>query len=224
MNILLQKVEKVENSIYIDTKSEYSNWIIPKKIMCGPYPYCDGINFDENKGFKNISYILDDGIDTFVCLCSELPDTTREFHGEIFHPYFPKYKHYTNLLKKIKPNCTFIYIPINDGNVPNPKDLLTHLSLLLKLYNQNKVMYIHCAGGHGRTNIYTSLLVNLIYGFEPQKAIEFVFYMRSKRRIQDKKLEIYNIPVNKKYVFNKKQESLVYKICHYLEISRNINI
>lgn len=225
MNIdnLLQQKREIQHHFITDTLSDYSNWIIPKKIMCGPYPYCDGINFDEKSGLDNMLNLLKDGVDTFVCLCMELPDTTKEFEGQISHPYFPNYKHYTNLLNKIKPNCTFIYIPIADGNCPKPKELLAHLSLLLKLYNDNKVMYIHCAGGHGRTNIYTSLLINILYGLEPEKAIDYVFSMRMNRRMKDKKLEIYKIPKDdRKYVFNKNQESIVIKIAHYLEISRNI--
>jgi protein-tyrosine phosphatase len=103
-----------------------------------------------------------DGVNTFVCLCSELPDTTKEFIGGVNHPYFPNYKYYTNVLKTIKPDCKFIYIPIHDGNVCAPKDLLEHLKLLVKLIQEKNILYIHCAGGHGRTNIYTSILTSIL--------------------------------------------------------------
>jgi hypothetical protein len=36
-----------------DALSDYSNWVIPNKVICWPYPYCDGINFDEKTGLEN---------------------------------------------------------------------------------------------------------------------------------------------------------------------------
>jgi hypothetical protein len=213
-----------ENFENYSTKSDYANWIIPGKIQCGPYPYCDGINFDEKSGLQNITNILDDGIDTFVCLCGELPDTTKSYDDSrgIKHPYFPNYKHYTNIVKKLKPNCSFMYIPIADGNIPDLRSFLSHIKLLVELFHKNNIIYIHCAGGHGRTNIYTSTLLYQIYGYhlEPEKCLDIVFYLREKRRKKDKKLEIYNIPKenDRKYIFKPIQEKFVVRVCHFLQI------
>jgi hypothetical protein len=201
--------------------SDYANWIVPGRIMCGPYPCADGINFNQESGLSNINKLLADGIDTFVCLCSELPDTTKTFNGQINHPYFPQYIHYTNIIKTVKPECNFIYIPINDGNVGSISDTLQGLTAILKMYISGSNIYIHCAGGHGRTNIFTSILASIIYKIEPETALDFVFHMRNKRRIRDKKLEIYNIPQPDRHViFRTSQESMVKKICHYIQVSQ----
>jgi hypothetical protein len=204
------------------TVSDYSNWVIPGKIMCGPYPYCDGINFDEKTGLDNIKAILKDGVNVFVSLCGELPDSTKRSDvSSINHPYFPKYRHYTNAVLDLNSTCDFIYIPINDGGIPGFRDIIKHINLMIKLINRNRVLYIHCAGGHGRTNIYTSILFSYFYNIEPEMAIFSVFLFRENRRKRDKKLAMYNIPRDdKKRIFNSNQEELTIAVAKYFHLKK----
>jgi hypothetical protein len=200
------------NENYLIT-SDYSNWIIPEKIMCGPYPYCDGINFDEESGQKNIRDILQDGIDTFVCLCSEISLDNDQIKP---HPYFPKFKSYRDYVFKLNKNAIFKYYPIPDGGIPEVKNLVYQIEELLDLLNKGRKLYIHCAGGHGRTNIYTSILTSFIWQVVPDVALDHVFLQRSKRRKRDKKLEIYKIPKDDRHIiFNKNQELMVEIVSHY---------
>jgi hypothetical protein len=204
--------------------SDYSNWIIPDWVMCGPYPYCDGINFNEEEGKKNIDSILNDGIDTFVCLCKEISLDSNQKDKE-GHPYFPIFKSYRDYISSLalKKMIIFKYYPIDDGGIPEVKDLVWQIEELLTLLKKGRKIYIHCAGGHGRTNIYTAILVSALSNIIPEFALDHVFKQRKLRRKKDKKLEIYNIPEDDRYIiFNKHQEEIVKIVSHYFLVKNQL--
>jgi len=199
-------------------KSEYSNWVIPDILLCGPYPFTDGINFlTAEEGMKNINDILEDGIDTFVCLCDELPSTSEHDGKIVKHPYFPKYLHYPDYIKNEK--ILFRYFPIKDGHIPCTTKMIEYLNFLINDIQNGRKLYIHCAGGHGRTNIFTSILFSLYYKKTPKESIEYVFRMRNTRKKIDKKLIIYNVnPTDIERVFHPVQKQMVYKMIYYFTV------
>lgn len=203
-----------------EIQSDYSNWIIPGYIMCGPYPYCDGINFNEEEGKENIKKIMNDGIDTFVCLCSEISIEEEERES---HPYFPDFRSYKEYVLSLNENAIFKYYPIQDGGIPKVKDLTHQIDELLSLISGGKKLYIHCAGGHGRTNIYTAILTSVLLNLNPGEALKHVFDQRRERRRRDRKLDIYNIPVDDRHlIFNHRQEEMVYKISYYFMVKKEL--
>jgi hypothetical protein len=130
---------------------EYANWVIPGRVMCGPFPGLDGINTPTlDEAHENIKAILQDGVNTFVSL-----QTSCETLG---HPYFPQYKHYKDIIPPTL-TCGFLEYPMVDQSTPDKRAFLRHMHELCEAYQQGRVLYIHCAGGHGRTGLYVSCLL-----------------------------------------------------------------
>lgn len=126
-------------------KSEYSNWVVPKRIMTGPSP----IAVPPEHVNKNIMDIIDDGIDTFVCLQTE--STPDDYKKLIPHDVL------------VNKNIKFIHYPIIDTRVPSKLEFVKSITELLNLIAQGRSLYIHCMGGHGRTGLYMVALLACIY-------------------------------------------------------------
>lgn len=68
------------------------------------------------------------------------------------------------------------HFPIDDRSVPNLESHLTLRSMILKMetyLESNKVFYIHCQAGLGRTGLVTALLFRRL-GMSPKNAISIV--------------------------------------------------
>ena len=68
------------------------------------------------------------------------------------------------------------HFPIDDRSVPNLESHLTLRSMILKMetyLESNKVFYIHCQAGLGRTGLITALLFRRL-GMSPKHAISIV--------------------------------------------------
>lgn len=153
--------------------SKYSNWVIPGILMCGPTPgpssYCPVIDpFDYQENMDNI---IADGINTFVCLQIELnPDT---------------YKYLIRSANDVR----ILHFPIKDETAPSKQTFLTHMTQLLDMIREGRRIYIHCAGGHGRTSLYVACILACLY--KEMRHFESVMYyvqsvhdMRKKQKIQ----------------------------------------
>lgn len=167
--------------------SDYCNWIIPGRVMCGPYPGLDGINFvDEAAAQDNLKKIMADGINTFVCLQDEVLSLDK---GES-HPYFPKYQNYTKNIATSNIRC--IHLPLKDQSVPSKPDLVKQMDLLAKEYLEGRNIYIHCAGGHGRTGIYVACFLLALFrnnkNITTDYLLQYVQFAHDSRRIQDKRV------------------------------------
>ena len=151
----------IKRRIVLPSRSEcsspHANWLVPGRVMCGPYPGLDGHNFPTHAdAIRNLESLIADSVDTFVCLQSE---TKRLRAGQ--HPYFPQYRDYKLDILALNPGRTvrFLQFPVNDGEVPTMKDLAEHVHTLCCAVARGRVLYIHCAGGHGRTGLYASCLL-----------------------------------------------------------------
>lgn len=176
-----------------DIKSDHNNWLIPGRVMCGPYPGIDGINFDEKKASINLSNILKDGIDVFVCLQQELQSQDDSGPGFANHPYFPEFGNYAWLMRKhklTKRPLSFFHFPVADGKVPGWKDFCRHITILIELIVQGRNLFIHCAGGHGRTGLYAACLLSALYSRiqDPEEILYFVQHAHNLRRAHDLKV------------------------------------
>lgn len=159
---------KLENISAI--KSEFSNWVIPGRLMCGPYPGFDALNFKTiEAAVENIKNIKADGINVFICLQEE----EQHQHGK------PRYA------SMIWDNTSYFHFPIEDNKIPSHKDFLNHLYIILEQLSKGKNIYIHCLGGHGRTGTYIAGILMLLYGFNAKQALYFTQYFHNTRRMLD---------------------------------------
>lgn len=180
---ILEKIHEIYNKnyglnesnlLYNDIKNDYANWIIPGRLMCGPYPGIDNINFHlEVDAKSNIDLIIADGIDTFICLQSE----------ERFIDNKPSYARF------VKRECQYIHLPIIDGGAPNKKEFIKNLVGIIQELENGKKIYIHCAGGHGRTGLYVCGLIMLLYKVDVGHALHITQYLHDKRRKIDRRVK-----------------------------------
>lgn len=161
-----------------DIKTDYGNWVIPGRLMCGPTPgptnYYPMVEPSEHQA--NMDNIIADGIDTFVCLQEEL-DPEQSYR----HLIKPTY------------NIQIVHLPIKDESVPSKTVLLSHLTRILDLIRHGKNIYLHCAGGHGRTSLYISCILACLYK-EMRHFESVLFYVQSVHDFRRKhKLQFYGI-------------------------------
>ncbi len=181
-------------------KSDYNNWVIPGHIMAGPYPGLDGVNYaTEQDAEKNIREILEDGIDTFICLSDEIPDPAGLSNDLLKETkYFQKYKSYMHTIHGLNlgKHIACKYMPFNDQSTPSEEGLLVRLTKILNELNNGRKVFIHCVGGHGRTGLIVAcLLLCLFPGMNTDYALYFTQYAHNLRRIQDARTAAFVIPV-----------------------------
>lgn len=168
-------------------RSDFANWVIPGKLMCGPYPGFDGINFETiEQAQVNLKNILDDGIDTFICLQSEIVNLENNEQ----HPYFPKYENYKKTMETRMgvTNIKYVYLPMDDHGTPNKRTFVSHMDAISKLLLQNRKIYIHCAGGHGRTGLYVACILAIMFpSYDVDYVMSYVQHTHDMRREKDKK-------------------------------------
>jgi protein-tyrosine phosphatase len=164
------------NNIH-NIKSKYANWVIPGILMCGPTPgpssYCPVVDSCEYQ--ENMDNIIADKIDTFICLQAELnPETS-----------------YRSLIRN--PMITILHYSIKDETAPSKKTFLYHMTQLLDLIREGKRIYIHCAGGHGRTSLYVACILACLYK-EMRHFESVMYYVQSVHDMRQKqKKQFYGI-------------------------------
>ena len=196
----LKSLQEYGNSVNVNEdkldiiKSDWANWLIYGRLMCGPFPGLDGINIKTIEDAKeNLYNIINDGIDVFVCLQDEI----KFGKG---HPYFLEYEDYSKTIrdvcreKNITKKILFLYFPIEDQRCPAHNVFVSHISAIAELFMKGHNIYIHCAGGHGRTGVYVSCFLATLY---KNKRIDIDYFMgyvqfrHDKRRIKDRKCKQY---------------------------------
>jgi hypothetical protein len=179
-----------------DIKTDHNNWVIPGFVMAGPFPGVDGTNFpDEQTASANIQGILSDGINAFISLCDELPDQL-DSTTPVTHPHFPKYKSYADIVSQKPPNITYHHFKIKDQSTPTKHQLIAIITTILTLLSQDKRVFIHCAGGHGRTGLIVAALLIALYDIpDPDQALYFVQYTHNLRRKIDLRTSAHPFPV-----------------------------
>ena len=180
MDQFIAQVQALRNSIPFSTtelsniKSDYCNWVIPKRLMCGTYPWVDKPYFKHNfptefEAISNMKAIIDDGVNTFISL-------------QIEEPEYPRYAPFALTLNS---NAQFIHFPLTDNTTPQHSTFVKHLSLILEKLKDGRNIYIHCAGGHGRTGIYIACILMILYGFSAKYAMYYTQHFHNMRRKLD---------------------------------------
>lgn len=71
-------------------------------------------------------------------------------------------------------NFNVIHSPINDFSIPDNKEsFIKDIEQIIDLLKNNKNIYVHCFGGHGRTGL-AILCVKIMLGEDPTEALKEV--------------------------------------------------
>lgn len=192
-NIILKKIKdkkpenisNISNSLVNFSLGKFNNWIIPDLVACGPFPGIDGINYlNDEEVLTNFKNLKDLGINTFVCLQDEInQNLSLQPHYKFA---FPKYKHYFEI-PEIKEQIEYLHFPIVDQTSPNEGEFLKNIEKILDKLVNGKKIFLHCAGGHGRTGIYAAVLIYLIENCSIQEALTRTQERHDLRKLIDRR-------------------------------------
>jgi hypothetical protein len=151
----------------------YCNWVIKDRVMAGGYPAC----LDDKENDELLTVLMRDmGIDTFVCLQSEVrpdvPDSVWRA-GRAPRPYTRDIRRLMTSHRDALPNANidFLHLPIVDGSV-TADDLVDRFcdELVGKVLSGRR-LYVHCWGGHGRTGTIIAVMLGRMYDVTTAQAL-----------------------------------------------------
>jgi len=133
-----------------------THWVIPGRLLCGRSP--------GDMSAKDIMEIVKAGVDTFVNLqesyqeygCTDYRQVLQSSASQSFPPH----------------DVTFLHCPIPDFGVLTDKDFIAFISELKRALENERTLYIHCFGGHGRTGTVVLNLLEVVYGVDRKKAMD----------------------------------------------------
>lgn len=173
------------SSFFSFSLGKYNNWIIPDYVACGPFPGLDGVNYtSDDEVRENLQTLRDAGIDTFVSLQAEV--SPKGELNERFLWAFPQFKNYTEYLKDDK-KVKYIHIPFEDMSIPDMDRFMININTLLETLMRGKKLFIHCAGGHGRTGIFATILILLLENCTIKESIKNTQKRHDQRLNKDKR-------------------------------------
>lgn len=95
-----------------------------------------------------------------------------------------RFRSYQDTLRLLNPAMQFVNFPIVDMSVPSTHQLHETIQFIIELLKDNKKVYVHCWGGHGRTGvIVASLLISK--GYSSKEALEKIKEERMKTLLGD---------------------------------------
>lgn len=112
-----------------------SYWVISNKLIVGEIPASQTIE----ESHKKLSGLVNININAVINLM-EADEKNRS--GELFY----NYSEFLNL-HKIETHR----FPIKDGSIPTVERMTEILNLIDEYNSKNKIVYVHCWGGVGRT-------------------------------------------------------------------------
>ncbi len=114
---------------------ERSYWIIKGQLLAGGIPAAP----EPERAVSRVKALMDVGVDAIINLMEE---DECDYNGNPFFDYAPHL-----IDNKIK-----VYrFPIRDMAIPSPIQMSRILAQVDDCINNNKVVYVHCWGGLGRT-------------------------------------------------------------------------
>ena len=131
--------ERNNRDLYFMGPTVESNWLIRKLFAVGSYP--------DKSGY--LKSILDAGINVFVCLNVEYGKTV----GNSFYPMYED---------NLPSGCRFIHEPIEDMGTVKDEIIVTIALKIVELLQMGKKVYLHCAGGHGRTGTVAAVVLHML--------------------------------------------------------------
>ena len=170
------------------------NNFVNKQVICGPYPGVDGINYkSEEDAMDNLRHLRKLGVTTFISLQKETSPQDPYSPGEVdskFSWAFPEYISYAYLINKnkdISKDVKYYHFPMADNTVPGHKSFINNLKIILQLLLDGKKIFIHCAGGHGRTGLYVACLLITINKLCHLDALRLTQQLHDSRKVMDQR-------------------------------------
>lgn len=157
----------MSNLIFIDNPSDFCHWVIypcenKGGLIAGGYPS------PIPKYRKNhLDKLLQFKIDLWISL---VEDKETEKYGD-----------YRSYVKEYSKNPQFLSCPIPDKGVCRDSDIFEMVELAYTAVKNNKLVYVHCWGGHGRCGVFSSCFLMRCYGWNSEKAIECNKFLHSTR-------------------------------------------
>jgi hypothetical protein len=140
------------NSHPLNGPTHESNWLIPGSTAAPGFgSLCVGSYPESWHGY--LARILHAGCNTFVCLNDEYG--TKDYRGDYFEPYARNNKQI--------PADRFIWKKIKDMSVGDDGDILEVANEVVRRIKNGEHVYLHCAGGHGRTGGYAAIILHKLY-------------------------------------------------------------
>ena len=131
-----------------DQPIEHCYWVSPGKLLAGEYPGSKG----EDSTKLKINALIGAGVSVFI-------DLTEKNEG--LQPY-------SGLLKK----ASHQRFPIRDVSIPDSSELMVAILDAIDYHlRQERVVYIHCWGGVGRTGVIVGCWLAR-HGFKGQAALD----------------------------------------------------
>ena len=140
-----------------------SYWVLPGKLLAGPYPGAKAKKEAEAK----LAAFLDLGVSCFV-------DLTEEGEGPPLHPYGELLR---TIAAKRGDSVRYVRIPIPDVTVPLSWQMKAILATLHSAIAEGETVYLHCWGGVGRTGTVVGCLL-VEGGAPPEVALDTLRELR----------------------------------------------
>lgn len=137
-------------------------------MLAGGYPCC----LDDAENDKLLNMLLYKiGIDTFVCLQSEVNLQVSEAMwraGRAPRPYIHDARRLLQEGKRsgsVPPErkVDFLHLPIPDGGITSDEAISTLADDCNARIRKGERLYIHCWGGHGRTGTLVAIMLSRLY-------------------------------------------------------------
>ena len=152
-----------------DSKIKFNNPAFKNAKYAGPTHTSNYVtNYLYMGGYPNtpadINKLINAGINTFVCLNGS---DKNEFYK--YENYLPK-------------NINYINEPIDDMNtISDKKILLLCETIVERIRVKREKVFIHCAGGHGRTGTVVAVILYLIYKLPIKQIFDYLQFIHDQR-------------------------------------------
>jgi hypothetical protein len=156
-----QKYQSKRNNrnSYFQGPTLESNWLLRKNTQHGGF----AVGGYPDKP-SDMPALLREGLETFVCLNSE--------YGKA------KFPSYGNSLSKDR----FIHEPIDDMQTIQDETIIALARNIVERILNGESVYLHCAGGHGRTGTVALVALHMLYPkLTELELFEFVQYAHDQR-------------------------------------------
>ena len=134
-----------------------SNWVIGHKLIQGAFP-----------SRKDIERLRKGGVTTFVDLVTD--DEYKK--GKRYWEYH-----------SILPEGSYFRFPIQQNAVQEDRRTLQFTLKLCDFIREGKVVYVHCAHGHGRSGVICAIVAGILLNLTPQEALDFISEKHAKRKV-----------------------------------------
>jgi len=179
--------ERNTRNPYFTGPTYESNWLIRKTSGSKYGSFAVGSYPDNPTYFENLKQA---GLETFVCLNSEYGLWSK---GQYFQKYGDSL-----------PKDRFIHERIDDMGIVNDAIIIHLAEEIVRRIKNGENVYLHCAGGHGRTGTVAIVVLNMLYpDLNYIELFEYVQYSHDQRGG--------NYFGNGKFVYKMVDDHLAYK-------------